>query len=182
LRLSAADHGDAGGARGGRGIVGVQENQVPTQKNQQRQIGPFACAGLDFNCAFRLDDAMPAFEPNYRLILVQPDPFRLPEIRRCQFQRVSISDFERAAAGPARMKRGDVGLGIGQGAPLEAQATTSSPARSSCSRLRAAGWIHRSSWSASSAIPRTSASLPRPVEHTFGACSRARGSTGLFGG
>jgi len=34
---------------------------------------------------------------------------------------LSISDFERAAAGPARMKRGDVGLGIGQGAPLEAQ-------------------------------------------------------------
>src|SRR5438445_12540199 len=64
---------------------------------------------------------MPAFEANYRLILVQPDPFRLPEIRQCQFQRVSISDFERAAAGPARMKRGDVDLGIGQGAPLEAQ-------------------------------------------------------------
>src|SRR6202011_2502931 len=54
-----------------------------------------------------------AFEENYGLVLVEPDPLGLPDVRRAEFQRLAVSELERPAAGPMRMKEGDVGVRSG---------------------------------------------------------------------
>ena len=91
----------------------MEQDQIPAEQGQERNIGKGRGAGLDFDGTVGLDDAMPSLEEQERLIFVLPGPLGLPEVGRREPDDAAVWKLELPAAGPARVEDRDVGVGTG---------------------------------------------------------------------